>query len=477
MTSLDSDHCYRALCARDRRFDGVFFVGVETTGVYCRPVCSAKTPGKPRCRFFTSAAEAEQAGFRACLRCRPERAPGLAPVDRVSDLVRRSLARIGTGALDHLSVAELASELGVTDRHFRRTLEESIGVSPVALAQSRRLGVAKWLLQDTSLSMTDIALAAGYGSIRRFNDAFAKGFGAAPSELRRAAPRGNGEGVSLKLEGRAPFAGAALFGFLRARAIPQVEDVSDSHYRRFVSFGKQSGFIVAELDAERPLVTLRIDAPLLPHLAEIVARLRALFDLDARPDLIDGHLARDRRLARRVAASPGIRVPGAFDPWELAARAVLGQQVSVKGATTLMGRLVTLFDDDTSSSRPKRFPTADQVAAADIAEVRTIGVPTARAATLVGVARALSEGSVDLSRGASISDAVAGLTRIKGIGTWTASYVAMRALGDPDVFLAGDLGARRALGVESEKEALVIAEAWRPWRSYSLMHLWQTEEP
>ncbi len=475
MTSLDSDHCYRALCARDRRFDGVFFVGVETTGVYCRPVCSAKTPGRARCRFFASAAAAEQAGFRACLRCRPERAPGHAPVDRVPELVRRSLARIGTGALDHLSVAELAQELGVTDRHFRRTLEDSVGVSPVALAQSRRLGVAKWLLQDTSLSMTDIALAAGYGSIRRFNDAFSKGFGAAPSEVRRAAPRGTSEGVSLKLEGRAPFAGRALFAFLQARAIPHVEDVGSTHYQRFVSFGAQSGIVRAELDPERPLITLHIEAPLLPHLAEIVARLRALFDLDARPDLIDGHLRHDRRLARRVTSTPGLRVPGAFDPWELAARAVLGQQVSVKGATTLMGRLVTLFPGDAPNGAPL-FPSAAEIARADVAEVRKVGLPAARAATLIGVARALSEGTVDLSRGSSVAEAVTGLTAIKGIGSWTASYVAMRALRDPDVFLAGDLGVRRALGVSNEKDASAIAEAWRPWRSYALMHLWHSEE-
>lgn len=476
MTLLDPERCYRALCARDRRFDGVFFVGVETTGIYCRPVCSARTPGKTRCRFFARAAEAEQAGFRACLRCRPERAPGNASVDRPSELARRALGEIGAGALDRMSVDALARRLGVTARHLRRTLEDSVGVSPVALAGSRRLGLAKWLISDTGLSMTDVALTSGFGSIRRFNSAFTASFGVAPSELRRAAPAPRGaEGVSLRLEARAPFAGKPLLEFLRARAVPGVEEITETRYRRFVRFGQRHGFVEAELHESAPAVIARIEAPLLPHLPELVARLRTLFDLDARPDLIDEHLTRDPRLAALVERTPGLRVPGAFDAWELAVRAVLGQQISVKGATTLTSRFVERFGRPEKKVGSLAFPAPSVISSVDPSTVQTIGVPHARARTLVALARAVEDGSVDLSGGSDTRSAVAALTRVEGIGEWTANYVALRALGDPDIFLPGDLVARKALGGVSAKDAEALSSVWRPWRAYALMHLWNAE--
>ena len=478
---LDPEHCYRALHARDRRFDGLFFVGVESTGIYCRPVCPARTPQRARCRFFDRAATAEREGFRACLRCRPERAPGHAPVDAGPRLVRSALSQIATGSLDRMSVDDLAGELGVTGRHLRRTLEAAVGVTPIELAQSRRLGLAKWLIQDTQLPMTEVAFASGYASIRRFNAAVASHFGCAPSALRRTKPRpAPTRDFTLRLEARPPFAGQALLRFLHGRAIAGVEDVSDSHYRRWVSIEDAAGWIHVELDEARPGIVVRIDVGLLPQVTEVVARLRALFDLDARPDLIDEHLARDPALAEHVARVPGLRVPGAFDVWELAVRAILGQQVSVRAATTVSGRLVQMFGERIGSSAAEgeaaawKFPSARVLAARTPEQVCKIGLPLARAATIVALAKRMESGAVDLSATAELDTAVAALQEVRGIGEWTAHYIAMRALRAPDIFLGGDLAARKALGVTRTKDAEALSDRWRPWRAYALMHLWNS---
>ena len=475
MQPLDAEHCYRALCARDRRFDGIFFVAVETTGIYCRPICPVRTPARARCRFFVRAAEAELEGFRACFRCRPERAPGLAPVDSTPRLVTRALARIASGALDAGSVDDVARELGVTGRHLRRAVEAAIGVSPIALAQTRRLGVAKWLIQDTSLPITDVAYTAGFASIRRFNASFRERFGCAPTAIRRGGMDATArDGVTLRLEARTPFAGPALFAFLKSRAIPGVEEVSDTSYRRFARIGRCEGWIDAALATERPSIVTRVDARLLPELAEVVARLRALFDLDARPDLIDAHLSTDTVLAPLVARAPGVRVPGAFDAWELAVRAVLGQQVSVRGATTVSGRLVRAFGERLPADGAWCFPSPTALTAASVDDVRQIGIPGARARTIVALARAVANGDVDLSPGADPDTTVAALDAVPGIGPWTAGYVAMRALRVPDSFLPDDLAAKKALGVSRAKDAARLSERWRPWRAYALMHLWSS---
>lgn len=473
---LDPEDCYRALTSRDRRFDGVFFVAVETTGIYCRPVCPARTPKRTSCRFFERAAVAEREGFRACLRCRPERAPGRAPSDEGPEVVRRALSQIAAGSLDRESVDHLAARLGVTGRHLRRTLEAAVGVTPIELAQSRRLGLAKWLLQDTSLSMTDIASASGYESIRRFNASFSAAFGCAPSVLRKSQPRRfDDSDVTLRLEARAPFPGRAVLGFLRGRAIPGVEHVTDTQYRRWVTFGDASGWVSAELDAERPGILVTVDVSLLSHVADIVARVRALFDLDARPDLVDEHLRRDRALAAHVARVPGMRVPGAFDAWELAVRAILGQQVSVRGATTVSGRLVQLFGAPVDGAPGVwTFPTPRVMASATVERVRTVGLPGARAATIVALAQGVDSGAIDLSMNADVATTVAALSGVRGIGEWTAHYVAMRALRAPDMFLAGDLAAKKALGVTKAREAEALSARWRPWRAYALMHLWHS---
>ncbi len=471
MRELDTAACYRALCARDRRFDGVFFVGVLTTGIYCRPICPARTPGASRCRFFALAAEAEREGFRACFRCRPERAPGSAGADAKSELVQRVLARIGAGALDTISVAELAAELGVSSRHLRRALEAETGVTPVELAQTRRLGIAKWLVQDTALPLTDVAFAAGYASIRRFNKSFLDRFGRPPSALRRehGSLSGSAGSVELRLETRRPFAAPALFEFLRARAIPGVEQVTERTYRRRVYFGDSAGWLEAEAAPERGELVVRLDPALVPVLPAVVARLRALFDLDARPDLIDRHLGRDALLGPLVARTPGLRVPGAFDAWELAVRAVLGQQVSVRAATTLAGRLAERF-----GRREGEFPSARTLARVAPTELARIGLPQARARSLVELGRAVAARTIDLARGGDALALRASLERLPGIGPWTASYVALRALGSPDAFLPGDLGVKKALGVTRAADAERLAERFRPWRAYALLHLWRS---
>ncbi len=459
---------YDLLVTRDRRFDGVFFVGVSTTGIYCRPICPARTPARPRCAFFATPALAEKAGYRACFRCRPELAPGNASVDAIDVLVDTAAERIAEGALNEASVDDLANELGVSARHLRRATEARLGVSPVELAQTRRLALGKQLLQDTALPVTAIAFAAGFGSVRRFNALFAARMGSAPTEIRRAAGT-TGEGLALRLDYRAPYDWARLLGFLRARAIPGVEEVGDDHYRRIVHVGSATG-VIAVTPTERAL-RLTIAPELLPVVMPLVARVRRLFDLDARPDIIDGVLGRDRLLAPLVAARPGLRVPGAIDPFEAAVRALLGQQVSVAAATTLAGRFVERFGTrHDGGTLTHRFPTAAEIAQQTPAAIARIGLPGARAAALHGFAVAIAHNTLRLDA-RELEPFVDAATALPGVGPWTAHYLAMRALHLPDAFPAADLGIKKALAA-SPREALARAEAWRPFRSYAVMHLW-----
>ncbi len=517
--ALDPSACFRALAARDARFDGLFFVGVATTGIYCRPVCPARTPRADRCAYFRSAAEAEREGFRACFRCRPELAPGGAPLDAVPRLVAAALARIDAGALNDGSVDDLAAEFGVTGRHLRRALEREIGVTPVALAQTRRLALAKRLLHDTTLGLAEIALASGFGSVRRFNAAFLARFGAPPSRLRerraagapggsapggstpgggtpggstprRGTPGGSAAGapreIELRLDYRAPYDAAGLFAFLGERAIPGVEELADGVYARTVRLGGAAGRIAVRHEPARGALVARVPDALFPVLMPLTARLRALFDLDARPDAIAGALARDPALAPLVRACPGRRVPGAIDGFEALCRAILGQQVSVRGARTLAGRLVERFGDplpggmdtDTGTGEPWRlFPAPTTLAAAQEGDVAAIGLPRARARTLVLAARAVAKRALRLDARAPVEPALAALAAIPGIGPWTLQYVALRALHDPDAFPAGDLGVRKALGGLGAAAANARAEGWRPWRAYAVAHLWASLAP
>jgi len=480
---LDADGCYRALVARDARFDGLFFVGVQTTGIYCRPVCRARTPGRDRCRFFRTAAQAEAAGFRSCFRCRPELAPGAASVDALSRVVAAALRRIDDGALAHDgSVDALAGELGVSGRHLRRAMAAELGVSPLALAASRRLALARQLIADTALPITEVAFASGYASLRRFNAAIKSRYARPPSAMRRDARNGGaaagaGASLTLSLQYRPPYDWAAMIAYLAARAIPGVELVRDDVYMRTVAIGGHRGWLSVAPDPAGAALRATISSSLAGALMGVVARLRRLFDLDAQPAAIAAHLARDPRLARHVRARPGLRLPGAFDPFEAAARAVLGQQISVAAARTIAGRLTTRLGAAVVTPQPeltRLFPSADAIAAAPAGALQTLGVPARRATTLRTIAAAVASGRLSLDGAAEPARLIEEATALPGVGLWTAHYLAMRALGWPDAFPEDDLGLRRALGDVSGADARAIAERWRPWRAYGATHLWNS---
>lgn len=474
---LDATTCYRALTARDVRFDGVFFVGVATTGIYCRPVCPARTPRRDRVRFFRTAAEAERLGFRACFRCRPERAPGSASIDAVPALVSRAVARIEAGFLDDHSVDELASELGVTARHLRRATSQELGVSLLELAQTRRLSFARQLLRETAISLTDVAFASGFSSVRQFNAAFRERHGAAPSLLRKLHAERPAAGVSLALDYRPPLDHGALLDFLGARSIPGVSEVRGGVHRRSVRIDGRTGIIDVSPDPARPRLHVHASDGLERALTSIVRRVRATFDLDAHPAPIAEALGADRWLGPLVRRRPGLRVPGAFDPFETAVLAILGQQVSVRAACTLAGRLAARFgaplDSAGAGSIGLVFPDPAAIARVRPRELAAIGIVRTRAEALCALARALDSGALVLERGGDADAARRRLLELPGIGPWTAEYVCLRVLGWPDAFPASDLGLRRALRVD-EKELARRAERWRPWRGYAALHLWQS---
>jgi AraC family transcriptional regulator of adaptative response / DNA-3-methyladenine glycosylase II len=463
------------VAARDSRFDGRFFVGVRTTGVYCRPVCPARTPRRDRCAFFARAAEAEREGYRACFRCRPELAPGLGPVDAVPRLVARAVARIDEGFLNDGSVDDLAASLGVGARHLRRAVAEEVGVSLVELAQSRRMALAKQLLHDTSLAMADVAFAAGFGSLRRFNAVFRERFGRAPSALRRAHGEPSRDAIVLRLDHRPPLDWEHMLSFLEGRCTAGVERIEGGAYRRTVRIGSSRGWVSVTRDPGRHALRAEASVSLAPVLLPLVARLRALFDLDAHPGAVAAALGRDRLLAPSVRGNPGLRVNGAVDGFEAAVRVVLGQQVSVRAATTVAGRLAAALGETVETpfaGLDRLAPTPEAVAAAGEDRLARVGMPGARARTLGALASAVLDGTLDLRRGADADAVRDRMLALPGVGPWTANLVAMRALGAPDAFPAGDLGVLRALGVRSPQEAEARAEGWRPWRAYAAMHLW-----
>jgi AraC family transcriptional regulator of adaptative response / DNA-3-methyladenine glycosylase II len=474
---LDRQTCYRALRSRDRRFDGLFYVGVKTTGIYCRPICPARPVRRDRCDFFERPAEAEKAGFRACFRCRPELAPGLSSVDSIPRLVASAVARIEAGFMNEHSLDDLAASLNVSGRHLRRAMETEIGVSPVELAQTRRLALAKQLLQDTALPLAELAFAAGFASVRRFNALFRERFGRSPREVRRqAGAEDPAAGLLLRLDFRPPLDWDGLVAFLSARATPRVERVVGRRYERTVALGDRTGWLTVEPQDDRPALGARVSLSLAPRLMEVAARLRALFDLDAQPALIAEHLAADARLRVSVHRHPGLRVPGAFDPFEMAVRAVLGQQVSVAGATTLSGRIAERLGEPIRgelAGLDRTFPTAAALAKASVDAIQAAGLTRARARTLASLSAAVAEGRIDFGGRAEPAVTIQALQAVPGIGPWTAQYIAMRALRWPDAYPANDLGLLKALGANA-RDATVRAERWRPWRSYAVMHLWRS---
>ncbi|HEY6008270.1 MAG TPA: DNA-3-methyladenine glycosylase 2 [Geobacteraceae bacterium] len=475
--TLDGEKCYLAIRARDGRFDGVFFTAVVSTGVYCRPVCPAKTPRKQNCRFFPTAAAAEAAGFRPCLRCRPELSP-VVPDGNLDSTVRRAFALMQSGEFSQHRIGEIAAELGLSERQLRRLFLQEYGLPPVAFAQTQRLLFAKRLLQETSLSMVDVAFSAGFGSVRRFNTLFRVRYGLTPSDVRRDHVAPPAETIALRLAYRPPFAWQHLLDFLALRAVAGVEAVSGNAYCRSVEIEGHRGWLRVEHLAEKNSLQVTLPTTLTPVLMSVLARLRHLFDLDANPLVIAEQLASDPRLASLIAGNPGLRVPGAWDGFELALRAVLGQQVSVRGASTLAARLAQTFGEPAATPHETLLcfsPGAKALALTTPEEIAAIGLPLKRAATLHALARAVSAGELRLHAGADAEATIEKLKAIPGIGDWTAQYIVMRALRWPDAFPAGDLGLRKALGADGplrEAQLLRLAEKWRPWRAYAAVYLW-----
>jgi AraC family transcriptional regulator of adaptative response / DNA-3-methyladenine glycosylase II len=477
---IDDQTCYRALAARDARFDGLFFVGVTTTGIYCRPICSARTPGASRCRFFTNSALAEQEGFRPCLRCRPELAPGDAPVDAVRRTARAAAHRIEAGALnDGGSLERLAADLGLSTRQLRRAVQREFGVSPVELAQTQRLLLAKQLLTESALPIIQVAFASGFESVRRFNALFRSHYRLTPSAMRRASPKTHaGDAVRLTLAYRPPLAWKSLLRFLAGRATDGVESVAGEAYFRTAAVGRHRGWLKVQPIAGRNALSVELATSLVPALPDVLVRLKNLFDLSARPDVIAAHLAADPRLSRLALRCPGLRVPGAFDGFELAVRAILGQRVSVRSATTLAGRLAGRFGEpiDTPVSGLYRLsPAPACLAAARDDDLTSLGITAPRAASIRAIAEAVTARRIDLEPSPDPEAVTRILERVPGIGDWTAQYVAMRALRWPDAFPAADLGLLKAWGVKSARRLRDASAAWRPWRAYAAMYLWESQ--
>jgi AraC family transcriptional regulator of adaptative response / DNA-3-methyladenine glycosylase II len=472
---LAADLCYRALRAHDARFDGRFFVGVRTTGIYCRPVCTARTARRENCRFFANAAAAECAGFRPCLRGRPELAPGHASVDASRRLAQAAASRIDDGAVSGAGFGALARSLGVTDRHLRRVFEAEYGVTPVAYAQTARLLLAKRLLTDTQMTVTDVALAAGFGSVRRFNTLFVSRYRLQPTALRHAAPRASAVDFHrFLLATRAPFDHARLLAFFAARALPGVEQVEGRRLRRSLRIAgvdrrPLAGWIELRPAARGPGIEARIDARLAPALPRVLAACKHAFDLDCPPEAIVASLG------DLAAPRPGLRLPGAFDGFETAVRTILGQQVSVKAARTLAQRLVESFGapiETPFAGVTHLFPDAPRLAECAPAELARRGIIAARARAVVLLAREVAAGRIVLAPHVDIELTMAQLRALPGIGEWTAQAIAMRSLHWPDAFPAGDAGVVKALKQRRSARLADISEHWRPWSAYAVMHLW-----
>ena len=484
---LDRDACFRAVKARDRRFDGRLFTAVLTTGIYCRPICPARTPKPENVVFYATAAAAQEAGFRPCLRCRPESSPDLSTWRGGSSTVSRALALIAAGALDgdDAAVGQLAQRVGVGERQLRRLFREHLGASPVAVAQTRRVLFAKQLIHETRMSMVDVALASGFGSLRRFNATFRHLYHRPPSALRRLRTGGqsslrDGSGITLRLSYAPPYDWPAIIEFLAARAIPGVETVEPDRYRRTIEIGGRHGTIEVAPIRDRPALAATIRFPDVRALPAIVARIRRVFDLGADIVTIDTQLAEDPDLAALIAARPGLRVPGAWDGFELAIRAILGQQITVSAARQLAARLVAThgerlsMDGEAAPGLTAVFPGPARLVGVTLAD---LGMPRARALALSGLAEAAAGNPELFDRDEDLAAAVARLRALPGIGEWTAQYIALRALREPDAFPAADVGLLRAMtgsdGLRPSPSALLLrAEAWRPWRAYAAQHLW-----
>ena len=482
----DHESCYRAVKSKDRRFDGIFYTAVHTTGIYCRPSCPARTPASKNVSFFPTAAAAQAAGFRACKRCLPDATPGSPDWDVAADVAGRAMRLIADGVVDRDGVDGLAARLGYTPRHLTRLLSAELGAGPLALARARRAQTARVLIETTAMTYTDIAFAAGFSSVRQFNDTIREVYASSPTDLRgrRGGPRSATGTVTMRLAVRTPFAGRALLDFLGYHLITGVETAGDGWYARTLDLPHGPGTVRLDLtDAPTPGETAFVAATF--QLADLrdttaaVERARRLVDADCDPLAVDDHFAEDPVIGPLVRRTPGLRVPGQVDGDETAIRTVIGQQVSVVGACTVTARLVAEHGHPVATSIPgltHLFPSPAVLAGLSPED---LPMPRSRGRALVGLATALASGEVALDRGPDRDDVRRRLLALPGIGPWTADYVAMRALAHPDVFLPTDIGVRNALAGLGHDPTGVVADsaAWRPWRSYALMHLWNTLMP
>ena len=479
---LDPVVCYRAIQTRDRRFDGLFFTGVRSTGIYCRPVCPANLPKLENCTFYRSAAAAQQANYRPCLRCRPELSPQLWPTIDGSDIVPRALRLIGAGALDEMSVASLAERLDVSDRYLRRRFAENLGTSPSQVAKTRRLLFAKQLITETTLAMTEIAIAAGFKSIRSFNHTIQQIYGCAPTQLRRhqniASPK---DPITLKLAFSPPYNWDAIATFLHGRATAGLTMTTPYRYCRSIELERHQGWIAVEPVADKSYLQAQIVFPKVNLLAKIVARLQRMFDLNANTTEIEHHLQQDPLFQQQFQR--GIRIPGAWDTFELAVRAIVGQQVSVAAANTLFERIVARYGTPLLAPQAPPelqyvFPQPEVLVAADLTEV---GVIRSRAIAISTLAQAVTDNPDFFNQLTTLDEAVVTLCQLRGIGKWTAHYIAMRALQAPNAFPPGDIGLLRGMATLGEPvnkaELLQRSAAWQPWRAYAAMQLWLADSP
>lgn len=466
---LDRRVCDRARKSRDPRFDGKFFIAVTSTRIYCRPICPARSPKDENIRYYPTAAAAQAAGFRPCLRCRPEASPGTPAWLGTSGVVSRALRLITEGALDREGVDALADRLGVTARHLRRLFVQHLGATPIDVALTRRIHFAKKLLDETRLPIAQVAFAAGFGSLRRFNGEIRRTYSRTPTDLRKLS-RGrppDSDHYHFRIAYRPPYDWTAMMAFLAARATPGVEHVGEDRYQRTISVNGKRGTIAVTPSRRASALELEVNVDDPRALLTIVERVRLMFDVGADPAVIGRQLGSDPLLRHPLAAHPGIRTPGAWDPFELSVRAILGQQVSVAAATTIAGRVASRWGTPTEGDPLNRlFPTPDQLAEARLEEV---GIITSRASTLRALACAVRKGTVSFDGIATVSS----LRAIPGIGDWTAQYIAMRALNEPDAFPTGDLVLRKMAGGCTARELDRLAERFRPWRSYAVMLLWQ----
>jgi AraC family transcriptional regulator of adaptative response / DNA-3-methyladenine glycosylase II len=479
---MNPQACYRVIQTRDRRFDGRLFVGVTSTGIYCRPICAARTPKLENCQFFLSAAAAQEAGFRPCLRCRPETAPEFAAWRGTSNTVSRALELIAIGTLDdgEVNLGALAERVGVGERQLRRLFQQHLGATPLAVARTRRVLFAKQLIQGTRMPMGQIALAAGFGSVRCFNEVFRRLFARPPSALRKNLNQKIGDlGTTVELHYRPPYDWGCILAFLQARAIEGIELVEGGVYTRTIAIDGCSGTIAVKHMAARSSLGITLNFLHLKVLSEVIGRIRRVFDTGADIERISSHLARDRFLAPLIAKRPGLRLPGGWDPFELAVRAILGQQITVQGARRLAAILVercgeTLGRGVQGDPRLSRvFPSAERLAATDL---DNLPMPAARRATLKALAHAAVE--TDLFKTFdTVEQTMARLRNIRGVGEWTAQYIALRAMRETDAFPAADVALLRSAGLllgarPTPDQLLQQAEPWRPWRAYAAQHLW-----